>query len=126
ILSRCQRFDFRRGTAPQLESRLREVIDAEQLEAEPEAIGLLARHASGSWRDALSLLEQPIAYSGDRVTADAVRTVLGLVRDDVLFEIAGAVQSGDAASIFRLIDQAVSAGKDPRQLLHDLTEHFRE
>src|SRR5207248_1822840 len=73
ILSRCQRFDFRRGTAPQLESRLREVIDAEQLEAEPEAVGLLARHASGSWRDALSLLEQTIAYSGDRVTADAVR-----------------------------------------------------
>jgi DNA polymerase-3 subunit gamma/tau len=126
ILSRCQRFDFRRGGIEQLRERLLQVIAAEGIAAEDAAVDLLARHASGSWRDALSLLEQAVAYAGNEVTAEAVRTVLGLVDEEVLSEVAGCVCQGKADRALELIEETMAAGKDPRQLLRDLTEHFRD
>jgi DNA polymerase-3 subunit gamma/tau len=125
ILSRCQRFDFRRGSLDQIGDRLRFVAEQEGYTIEPAAVARIARGAEGSWRDALSLLEQVLAYGEKTITLGDVTEVLGAVDADSLHALAEAVRTGDGAALFGAVEELVHAGKDPRQLTRDLVEHFR-
>ena len=126
IRSRCQQFDFRRGTLESISERLRYVAKNEGIELQDEAVRLLAEAAAGSWRDALSLLEQVIAYSGEMVTGEDVINVLGTVGSEILREATEVIASRDAAFAFGVADRLVAEGKDIGQLLKSLSAHFRD
>lgn len=126
IVSRCQRFDFHRGSLEQIGARLRFVAEQENVQIEEAAIERVARGSGGSWRDALSLLEQVLAYGGERVTAADVTTVLGTVAEEDLARLAGAIAAQDGAAIFAEVDRLISDGRDIRQLTRDLTEFMRQ
>ncbi|MEM5794931.1 MAG: DNA polymerase III subunit gamma/tau, partial [Bacillota bacterium] len=89
ILSRCQRYDFRRIDSEAISGRLLKVLQEMSIEAEPEALGVIARFAEGGLRDALSILDQCIAFSGDRITVEDVRSMLGLAGDEWLEHMRG-------------------------------------
>jgi DNA polymerase III subunit gamma/tau len=125
IRSRCQQFDFRRGTLTDISERLRFVAESEGVEIEDEAVRMLAESAQGSWRDALALLEQVIAYGGATITAEDVNVVLGSVAEEVLFEVGEVVADKDAGAAFELADRLVTEGKDVRELIRAIRGHFR-
>ena len=126
IASRCQVYEFKRGSVAQISSRLQKVLQDEGVVAEPAAVTLVARGAEGSYRDSLSLLEQVLAYKPDNIVAGDVTTVLGAVDDDVLARIATIAATGDAAGAFSVIADLLTAGKDVRQVLRTVSEHFRD
>lgn len=125
IVSRCQKFDFHRASLEQLRDRVRYVAAAEGAELQESALDLIAREANGGWRDALSLLEQVLAFCEGGVTAKDVYTVLGTVEAETLHALAHAAFSRDGAELWRLLDELIWGGKDPRQLLRDVTQHYR-
>ncbi|BCW99078.1 MAG: hypothetical protein KatS3mg024_1905 [Armatimonadota bacterium] len=125
IRSRCQQFDFHRGTPRQVEDRLRWVCQQEGVEIEEDAAALIAAHAQGSWRDGLSLLEQVIAFAGDRVTAQDARKVLGALPADLTGRLLDALLSGDAAAVLEQIRSCWDGGADPSRLLSALVEAAR-
>ena len=102
IQSRCQVFEFKRGSVAQIASRLTEVLGAEGVGADPAAVTLVARAADGSYRDSLSLLEQVLAYKRDHLTASDVSVVLGTVDEDLLSRVVGLIADSDAAGAFAL------------------------
>lgn len=125
IHSRCQRHDFRRiGQGPIVE-RLRAIADAEGVEATSEALGSVARAADGSLRDAQSILDQVIAYAGERLTAEAVATVLGWTAPEVVHAVAEACLVGDAGKAVELVGELAAKGSDLNTFLFDLLEHLR-
>ncbi len=126
ILSRCQRFDFHRLGARQIVARLEEVCRRHGLDPEPGALEFISRQAEGSLRDALSLLDQSVAYAGPAVTGAAVEEILGAVAEDARFALADTLLAGDVAGTLRLVAELVDRGKDLRQLAVDLTGHFRD
>ncbi len=123
VLSRCQRFEFRRIPTELLVARLRQIVDAEGFEAEPEALELIARTATGSVRDAISLLDQ-LSGSGV-ITAEQVRLILGAERREVIQALARAWLSGQSAEALEVLNRAVDGGADPRQLARQLAEFMR-
>ncbi len=125
IRSRCQQFDFRRGSLKDLRERLKYVTDSEGVKADDPALDLMAVNADGSWRDALSLLEQILAYTDGHITADDVNTVLGTVTVDFLFRLAETLAEGNEASAFEAAAEAVGSGKEIQQLLRSIANHFR-
>jgi DNA polymerase-3 subunit gamma/tau len=126
IRSRCQQFDFRRGSVADIATRLRYVMEKEGREADDAALQIVARGAQGSWRDSLSLLEQVLSYSDGRLTAEQVNTVLGTVDEDMLFQISGVIASDDAAAAFELAGRIIHEGKDVRELMKAIAGHFRD
>jgi DNA polymerase-3 subunit gamma/tau len=126
IHSRCQRHDFRLLGVAEIGGRLQEIVAAEGVVAEDAAITILAQAASGSLRDAQSLLDQAIACLGNRLDAPAVAELLGLVRADVLAEVAGAVLARDAARALNLVHELARHGHDLRQFALELTAHLRD
>src|ERR1700690_3235296 len=117
ILSRCQRFDFKLIPTARLATHLEGVLKAEKIDATPEAVRLIARQAAGSVRDALSLLDQTIAYVGsERLTAEVTADILGVADRRLLVELAGAVLDRAPASALRLIARAVDRGVDLGEL----------
>src|SRR5881409_336994 len=112
ILSRLQRFDFRRIGPHAIVERLRQVLAAEGLQAEDDALHLLARSADGGMRDGLSLLDQVLSFGEGPVTAARVREVLGLIPDDLYGELLRLVAERDSASVFPLVDRLMEAGAD--------------
>jgi DNA polymerase-3 subunit gamma/tau len=133
ILSRCQRYDFRRINLREIVKRLGIIAKSEGLEITEGALVLLAREADGSMRDAQSLLEQVLAMAAPtdskakRVSADEamLQEVLGLAERSTLYEISAAVLAGDARKCLELVAEAVSRGRDVSRLSRDLVEHFR-
>jgi DNA polymerase-3 subunit gamma/tau len=125
IRSRCQQFDFHRGTPRQVEERLRWVCQQEGVEIEEGAAALIAAHAQGSWRDGLSLLEQVIAFAGERVTAQDARKVLGALPADLTGRLLDALLSGDAAAVLDQMRSCWDGGADPSRLLSALVEEAR-
>ncbi|MCC2669651.1 MAG: polymerase subunit gamma and tau, partial [Armatimonadetes bacterium] len=125
IVSRCQRFEFRRASLEDLRTRVAYVAKQEGATIDDAALSLIAREANGGWRDALSLLEQVLAFCDGKITAREVYTVLGTVEADTLHTLGECILSGNGAEAFQLLEELVSEGKDPRQLLRDLTMHFR-
>jgi DNA polymerase-3 subunit gamma/tau len=126
IASRCQVFEFKRGTIAQISHRLTQVLQEEGVAAEPQATALVARAADGSYRDSLSLLEQVLAYKRENVTAHDVSLVLGTVDDDVLAHTVGLLAASDAAGVFELAGSVVASGKDIRQFLKSLSTRLRD
>ncbi|MBV9849675.1 MAG: DNA polymerase III subunit gamma/tau [Armatimonadetes bacterium] len=126
IQSRCQVFEFKRGSVAQIAARLTEVLRAEGVTADPSAVTLVARAADGSYRDSLSLLEQVLAYRRDHLTAQDVSVVLGTVDEEVLARVVGLVADSDAAGAFALAGSILESGKDVRQFLKSLAGRFRD
>ena len=112
ILSRLQRFDFRRIGPHAIVERLRHVVTAERLEAADDALHLIAKSADGGMRDGLSILDQVVSFGDGPLTADRVRDVLGLIRDDVYGELLRLVAERDAAAVFPLVERLVDGGAD--------------
>jgi DNA polymerase-3 subunit gamma/tau len=128
VVDRCHRFDFGRPTVEQVARVVGRVAAAEQIDIEQPAVALVARHATGSFRDALGTLEQLLAYAGDaeRITAPDVLAVLGVADAEQLFEAIDAVISHDPAAALRAAAALTSSGRDPGQLLRDLEITGRE
>ncbi|MBX5441824.1 MAG: DNA polymerase III subunit gamma/tau, partial [Solirubrobacteraceae bacterium] len=125
VVDRCHRFDFRRPTAEQLAAVIRRVADKEGISIGPEAVALIARHATGSFRDALGTLEQLVTYSGDAIALDDVLAVLGVADVDLLFEALDAVGAGDGRATLLAADRLAETGRDPATFVRDLEGHAR-
>src|SRR3712207_6543156 len=125
IVSRCQSFDFRRPSVALLSDKLREIASAEGIEAEPEALTIMAREGRGSFRDAEGLLEQLASFADGPVTARQVRELLGSVGSEVLLETTDALYERRAAEALRLLDRLSNEGKDLSQFAGELVAHLR-
>ena len=125
IHSRCQRHDFRRIGQGLLVERLGSIAEAERVAVTPEALASVARAADGSLRDAQSILDQVITYSGERVTAEAVAAVLGWTAPEVVRAVMEACFAGEAGRAMELVGELAAKGGDRRAFLFDLLEHLR-
>jgi DNA polymerase III subunit gamma/tau len=122
VLSRCQRFDLRRVEADVLMAHLANIAKTENVEVEPEALGIIARAAEGSVRDSLSLFDQAIAHAAGPVRTDAVRQMLGLADRTRVIDLFDALVRGDIAGAFREFREQYDTGADPIVVLSDLAE----
>ena len=125
ILSRCQRFDFRRLSLKEIVGKLNTICAAEGIHIEPAALELIARAATGSFRDAESILDQLAAFAEETITIDLVQTLLGTAGLQVVEDLVECVIEKDVPRGLRLINKAVDDGVDPRQLARQLLEHLR-
>ena len=126
ILSRCQRFDFHRIGNEDIERRLAYVCEQEGFDYDDEALAIVARHAKGGMRDALSTLEQLSVFGNSTVHADDARSLLGEVSDQILGEFARAIADRDVAELYGLIRAQVEEGNDLLELTRDLVAHVRD
>ncbi len=126
VLSRCQRFDFRRVSFSEITARLRTIADQEGIAIDDAALAQVVRSADGSVRDGESVLDQLSAYTGGQVDRDLVISVLGLIDDDVASAFADATLDRDMAAAMRLAQETADSGKDIRQVLRTLLEQFRD
>lgn len=126
ILSRCQRFDFHRIGNEDIEHRLAYVCEREGFDYDDEALAIVARHAKGGMRDALSTLEQLSVFGNGTVHADDARSLLGEVSDQILGEFARAIADRDVADLYGLIRAQVEEGNDLLELTRDLVAHVRD
>ena len=125
IVSRCQRFDFRRISMRDIVARIRQVAEGEGLDIDPAAADLLARAAQGGLRDALSLLDQAMAYCGTHIDLDRTRTMLGLADPGAIRRLLAHVAEQQSAEGLHLIHELVTTGADLRQLNAQLAEEWR-
>lgn len=126
ILSRCQRYDFKRIPLRDLMQQLSHLTQEEGFQCDAAGLALLAREADGSLRDAESLLDQVVAWSNGRVDEASVRDALGVADRQALFRVVEAVLAEDPAQVLRLTGDLYQYGYDPRRLCHDLLEHFHD
>jgi DNA polymerase-3 subunit gamma/tau len=126
ILSRCQQFDFRMIPARELQQHLRHVADAEKIRVSDGALGLVARAAEGSVRDALSLFDQVLAFSGDEVKDEDVGGLLGLIDRELLHRASRAIVEGSSLAMLELVESLADYGADYRNFLRELLLHLRE
>ncbi len=125
ILSRCQRYDFKLIPTQAIARRLEQVIARESIEADAAAVQVLAREAAGSMRDAMSLLDQVIAFSGTKLTADDVTRVLGVADRKILHDLASALVRGDAAACLGVVERLAEQGFDLPHVAKDVLNHLR-
>jgi DNA polymerase III subunit gamma/tau len=125
IISRCQSFDFRRPGVSLLSEKLREIAEAEGIEAEPAALTLIAREARGSFRDAEGLLDQLASFADGPIAASRVRELLGSVSSEVLLETVDALYERRAADALRVVDRLQNEGKDLSRFASELIAHLR-
>ncbi len=126
ILSRVQRFDFKLIATQVIASRLRYVLDREKVHSDDAALGVIAREAAGSMRDAMSLLDQVIAWGGDTLTGEGVARVLGVASRKVLHDIAGALVRGEAAAALNVVADLSNQGYDTAHVARDLLALLRD
>ncbi|GAF67154.1 DNA polymerase III subunits gamma and tau [Bacillus sp. TS-2] len=126
IISRCQRFDFKRITISAMVGRMNEIVQANEVTADEEALMLIARAAEGGMRDALSLLDQAISFAEEKLELSDVLLITGMVSERMLAELMEAIKSGDTAKGLDLLNQLIQDGKDPHRLLEDLIFYFRD
>ena len=125
IISRCQRYDFRRLPGQVIYDRLAHITDSEAVAIEPDALRLVARHAGGSLRDAENLLEQLVVSSTDTIKVSTVEELLGLGRDEAYLALAQKLLAGDTPGALSAINEAVWEGADPRQMHRQTLELLR-
>ncbi|WP_050897196.1 DNA polymerase III subunit gamma/tau, partial [Patulibacter medicamentivorans] len=125
VVDRCHRFDFHRPTPEQLARVLARVAEKEQIAVDAEAVSLVARHATGSFRDALGTLEQLVTYAGEQITTDDVLSVLGVADAELLFRAMDAIAAGDAAAAIAVAAELSGQGRDLTQVTRDLEGHAR-
>ncbi len=126
IISRCQRFDFRRITSHSIVKRMQTVIESQNVQVDEEALHLVARAAEGGMRDALSILDQAVSYSEDSVTVDDVLAVTGSVSQTFLSDMTIAFQDNNVIEALKQIDELMDKGKDPIRFINDLIFYYRD
>ena len=125
ILSRCQRFDFKRVTVKDISSRMRYICEKEGIEADEKALNLIARNSQGALRDALSILDQCISFEGHTIRYNDVIELLGSVNIEQLFDLAESIIKEDTRKSLQILNDFIIWGKDVRNLVNDLIDHFR-
>lgn len=125
ILSRCQRFDFKRVTVKDISSRMRYICEKEEIEADEKALNLIARNSQGALRDALSILDQCISFEGNKISYNDVIELLGSVNIEQLFDLAESIIKEDTRKSLQILNDFIIWGKDVRNLVNDLIDHFR-
>ena len=125
ILSRCQRFDFKRVTVQDMSSRMKEICEDVNIEVDERALNLIARNSQGALRDALSILDQCMSFSDDKIEYKDVVDLLGTVNIEQLFEMAEYVIKEDTKKCLEILNEFVIWGKDIKNLIDDLIDHFR-
>jgi DNA polymerase-3 subunit gamma/tau len=126
VASRCQRFDFRRVPLAEIEARLRRIASAEGFAVEDAALRHIARLADGSVRDAESILDQASAYKDEGITTDDILTILGAPPEEALFALTDALLARNAVEVLRIAMGLIDEGKESRQIMRTLLEHFRD
>ena len=125
ILSRCQRFDFKRVTVQDMSYRMKEICEDVNIEVDERALNLIARNSQGALRDALSILDQCMSFSDDKIEYKDVVDLLGTVNIEQLFEMAEYVIKEDTKKCLEILNEFVIWGKDIKNLIDDLIDHFR-
>ncbi|NGP46676.1 DNA polymerase III subunit gamma/tau [Bacillaceae bacterium SIJ1] len=126
ILSRCQRFEFKRMTMESLVARMNYVLQEMNMSADDTALKRIGRAAEGGMRDALSLLDQAISFSDGHVSDEAVMQMTGMASADALFSLVSTLHAGETASLLNTLEDMVSQGKEPQRILEDLIYFFRD
>ncbi len=126
ILSRCQRFDFAGIGQQAIVARLQQIVDAEGTKVEPAALAILARRAAGSMRDSQSLLEQLLAFGGEKITASDVHSMLGTASEARMTALVAHLVAHDPAAAIAELDAALVEGVEVGQLLEQLLGYFRD
>jgi DNA polymerase III subunit gamma/tau len=126
IISRCQRFDFRRIPLHSIVARLRQVIEQQGIRASDEALFAIARAADGGMRDALSLLDQAISFSDGELLLEDVLAMTGSVSSATLASLVQAIYEKDTATSLQLLEEMMDQGKDPNRLIEDLILYYRD
>ncbi len=125
ILSRCQRFDFKRVSSKDIANRMAYICKRENIEAEDKALSLIARNSQGALRDALSILDQCMSFGNEKIEYDDVIELLGTVNIDELFELSQAIIDENTKKSLQILNEFIVWGKDIRNLINDLIDHFR-
>jgi DNA polymerase III subunit gamma/tau len=126
IISRCQRFDFRRITASAIVGRMKEIIHNQQVNVDEAALDVIARAADGGMRDALSLLDQAISYSDEQVSIEEALLITGSVSQEIIGRIAEAIHQKDVTIALQALDQLMYQGKDPSRFIEDFIFYYRD
>ncbi|MDG5790110.1 DNA polymerase III subunit gamma/tau [Evansella sp. AB-P1] len=126
IISRCQRFDFKRISTQAIINRMKEIVQATNLVIEDDALAMIARASEGGMRDALSLLDQAISYADNTVTLNDVLSITGAVSKGLLYDLANTLKDGDVAQGLSIVDTIIQEGKDPNRFIEDLTFFYRD
>lgn len=125
ILSRCQRFDFKRVTVKDISSRMKYICEKEGIDADEKALNLIARNSQGALRDALSILDQCISFEGHTIRYNDVIELLGSVNIEQLFDLAESIIKENTKKSLQILNDFIIWGKDVRNLVNDLIDHFR-
>jgi DNA polymerase-3 subunit gamma/tau len=125
IMSRCQRFDFRKISPLEMEGRLQEILTSSALTADEGVLTLVVRKADGGLRDAISILDQCISFSNEQITLKTAYEVLGLVKNDALVSLTRAYIEKDAPSLLVQVNNMLKEGLEPGQIIKDFLEHLR-
>ncbi len=125
ILSRCQRFDFKRVTLTKIIGRLRQIAESEKISINDSSLSLIARKGDGSMRDSLTAFDQVLACCGSSVTDEDVITLIGAVDRRLLAEVSAAIFHGDTQNVLACVKKVDSVGYNMRQFCQELIEHFR-
>jgi DNA polymerase-3 subunit gamma/tau len=125
ILSRCQRFDFRRISVKEIMDRLRFIAGKEKIKIDDEALLIVAKRADGSMRDAQSIFDQLVSFCGTTITSDKIIGMLNIVDDEIFFRVTDILRDKDSRAGLLLVDEIVNRGVDAREFLNGLIEHLR-
>jgi DNA polymerase-3 subunit gamma/tau len=126
IVDRCHRFDFRRPSLAEITTVLKRIAEAEQFDADERALAMVARSASGSFRDAIGTLDQLVTYEDHKVTLEAVLEVLDVADADLIFGATDALAEHDPGAALERVQELAESGRDPVQFMRDLTAHLRQ
>jgi DNA polymerase-3 subunit gamma/tau len=126
IVDRCHRFDFQRPSLAEITTVLERVSEKEGIEADERTLAMIARSASGSFRDAIGTLDQLVTYGGERVAFDDVMAALGVADADLIFRVTDALVARDVAAVLTSVQELADSGHDPVQFMRDLTAHLRQ
>lgn len=126
IISRCQRFDFKRITSSDIVSRMKEVLTDASIEYDENVLKIIAQAAAGGMRDALSMLDQVVSFSGEKMTIEDALLVTGSIGQEVFFQLADALIEKDVAKALGCVEQLIEDGKDPVRLTEDFITFYRD
>ncbi|ARK28414.1 DNA polymerase III subunit gamma/tau [Halalkalibacter krulwichiae] len=126
IISRCQRFDFKRITNQAIVSRVKHILAHDQVEADDEALAMIARAAEGGMRDALSLLDQAISFADEKLLLEDVLAVTGAVSQRMLTDVVLSIKEGNTVAVLERLNELLQEGKDPLRFIEDLIYYFRD
>lgn len=126
VLSRTQRFDFHRIPTAVLAAHLRDICDQEGIDATDDALTMIAKNAAGGMRDAISLLDQTIAFAGDSIDKQAVTQMIGGLDDEALAALIDALTQGDTTALFHTLEELLAQGSDARALMQSILVYLRD